>query len=391
VELSASVVISCLCNCVIMFQNVNEEFVGSWCSLARVGELSNLNLTPLHEFDMDDHSGHWCDGVASSSVDDVKPEVRLRHNSLCPFVSREISTTTAAVDRQMTNTRCDQMATDTRCTRMSAAPVSDVVRGTHTCDSSDHMTSKTYGCKKSKQVSEVERHLEMDAVYSHSMTVDQMKETSDETPGVQKPFDCFECGQKFSQSSSLARHILIHSGIRRYSCDLCGKTFTQPGHVDIHRRTHTGEKPYQCSECDKAFSDSAHLNRHRRIHANERRYVCGVCNKAFRQSGTLNTHIRTHAGLKPFTCDVCEKGFVDASHLTIHLRNHSGERPYKCPVCEKSFMNTSHLNRHRRIHDDTRTPICDLCGKTFTKRTSLVIHKRIHNKPTSTTTTTSHV
>ena len=195
---------------------------------------------------------------------------------------------------------------------------------------------------------------------------------------ARKSYECYECHQLFTHSSSLARHTLVHSGIKPYTCDICNKSFAQPGHLDIHKRTHTGEKPYSCDTCNKAFIDSTHLARHKRIHADEKSYTCDICNKSFRQLGTLNIHKRTHTGLRPFTCDVCNKGFVDSTHLTIHKRNHTGERPYVCGVCSKAFMNSSHLNRHKLIHVDEKPPTCDICNKSFTKRTSLTVHKRIH-------------
>jgi len=199
-------------------------------------------------------------------------------------------------------------------------------------------------------------------------------------PNTSRKYECYECHQTFTYSSSLARHTLVHSGIKPYTCIICNKSFAQPGHLDIHKRTHTGEKPYTCDTCNKGFIDSTHLARHKRIHGDQKLYACDVCPKSFRQLGTLNIHKRTHSGVRPFTCDVCQKGFVDSTHLTIHKRNHTGERPYVCEICNKAFMNTSHLNRHRLIHLNEKPPTCDICNKAFTKRTSLTVHKRIHTR-----------
>merc|ERR1712029_855410 len=72
-------------------------------------------------------------------------------------------------------------------------------------------------------------------------TVDPLEESERALQG-RKLFNCSQCGQKFTQKSSLQRHEGIH----------------------------TGEKPFACSQCEKTFSTSSHLKRHERIHTGER-------------------------------------------------------------------------------------------------------------------------
>ena len=83
------------------------------------------------------------------------------------------------------------------------------------------------------------------------------------------------------------------TGIRPYQCEECGKKFTQSGHLVNHLRIHDGDKPYSCEVCDKAFTQSGHLSSHMKTHYNYmneqyRAHACEICCKQFnRVSSTL--------------------------------------------------------------------------------------------------------
>jgi uncharacterized Zn-finger protein len=61
-----------------------------------------------------------------------------------------------------------------------------------------------------------------------------------------------------------------------HKCERKGKPFTQRQKMMRHLQTHTGDKPYQCMECLQRFSDMVAMNQHKRIHTGEKPYKCRV-------------------------------------------------------------------------------------------------------------------
>lgn len=205
-------------------------------------------------------------------------------------------------------------------------------------------------------------------------------------------YTCTECGQRFTQQSSLFNHQLTHIGEEKkinFSQDIgesseFGKIsprklfrcadFVGSFGQQAHHPNHNGSKYFKCSHCGKVFSRKLHLTSHQQTHISKKPFHCSDCGRSFIYQPSLTIHRQIHSAEKPFKCSFCRKGYRLWPAFAVHRRIHTKDHPFHCINCGKSFKLQQSLIYHRQSHIKERPFKCTLCEKSYKCQALLANH-----------------
>ena len=150
--------------------------------------------------------------------------------------------------------------------------------------------------------------------------------------GLENPFQCNTCGEKFDRYSTLKSHQQIHDEMD-CACSRCGKNFANLSQLKKHEQLHeqTG-LAYMCEVCSKLFESKEAHALHMKMHNKERHHVCDICNLSFLSSGGLNRHRKVHKRMDIFNND-----------------NSRNAQDLRCSHCHANFTYESSLKKHLNL------------------------------------------
>lgn len=81
---------------------------------------------------------------------------------------------------------------------------------------------------------------------------------------AERPYSCVTCGKRFKQNGHLKKHILSHTGQKPYKCTICQKDYVNSSHLKKHVLSHSGVKQpeHPCPICGNKFSEPSTVKRH---------------------------------------------------------------------------------------------------------------------------------
>lgn len=246
--------------------------------------------------------------------------------------------------------------------------------------------------------------------------------------GEGSAFICTECGDGFSQYSSILSHMTIHGPLESFSFDGSSYGFEIPQEYVLQENgtliivnglaqltsfhSNSSSAPMPPEPLPSSIKPvSATLNSQPSSYkdsfrprppglssdaSQQRRYRCEICNRSFATTQSLHRHQQYGNSERGFRCTLCCKLFEDKKHLKKHLQDHFNEKTSSCGHCGKRFLKIDLLNAHQKESHSLpkalgkpegkeekrleKTFPCNKCKLIFFWMSDLQIHSLYHCK-----------
>ena len=147
---------------------------------------------------------------------------------------------------------------------------------------------------------------------------------------------------------------------------------------------------HNCSKCGEQFSDSKGVKRHMRHHNRNLGFNCKAlnCNASYAAAQFVERHIlKAHKENLERTCNIKNPGlfeykFITNGKLNQQNKTHEGPTPriFKCPHCNVNYVTKGELNMHKVVHEGQKngTLKCPHCNVKYVKNNALQVHINVN-------------
>ncbi|KAM9724387.1 uncharacterized protein ACNS7B_019452 [Menidia menidia] len=203
--------------------------------------------------------------------------------------------------------------------------------------------------------------------------------------GESSTFICAECGDGFSQYSSVLTHMVIHGPLESFSFDGSSNGFEVPreyvlqengtltvvnGLVQSH---HLNSSPSNVKPVSPGALPSHFPPPSKPVPPSPALYSSPY-KDSFKPRQSDSILDKSRQGY--CRCEICNRSFNSLQSLHRHQQYRNTERGYKCTLCCKIVEDRLDLKKHLQSHISERFHCCGSCGKRFLKVDALNAHQK---------------
>ncbi|XP_022082245.1 ras-responsive element-binding protein 1-like isoform X2 [Acanthaster planci] len=203
---------------------------------------------------------------------------------------------------------------------------------------------------------------------------------------------CPVCSEEFEDKHQLTVHFREHNSVTSdgtmHSCKLCGKKLSSTSSLDRHMLIHSGERPHKCPICPMSFTTNGNMRRHIRTHEK------GASNSAVNTADgeyiteTLYSRPRKRIPSKRLlNSEESDGDFYPSKRMALESKEsptkiRMKEEELTCPICSKTFLCHYGLQTHMELHPNIVIK-CEQCEATFKNHRGLRMHVLMSHKKSS--------
>uniref|UniRef100_A0A1A8GUK5 C2H2-type domain-containing protein n=1 Tax=Nothobranchius korthausae TaxID=1143690 RepID=A0A1A8GUK5_9TELE len=201
--------------------------------------------------------------------------------------------------------------------------------------------------------------------------------------GESSTFICTECGDGFSQYSSVLSHMAVHGPLDSFSFDGSSYGFEIPREYVLQENgTLTVLNGLSQSHSSNSSTSvkpisSGVLPSHLPVSPNFKPQPSSYKDPLRQRPSDLDKSQQGH-----HRCEICNRSFNGLQNLHRHQQYRNTERGYKCTLCCRIVEDRHGLKKHIQSHLSEQINYCGHCGKRFLAMDALNAHqKENHSLP----------